>query len=148
MEPYAFPALVSTAFTATTATLANISGLSQALAPAAQYRFKAFGKWSGSTTSVTLKMLMSFPASPTMLSYSVMHSHNAAGAQTQFSYTDTGTGTASTAAAVASTKYAWRIDGYIQPSVAGNLIVQASNGAASGTLTIDAGAVLLVEQIS
>lgn len=146
MNPNAFAPGISSVFTSTANTLANITGLSMPVQAGGTYRFSAYGAWSGSLTTTTLGLFLTFPASPTLLNYRMSMANAAGGGQVQLNYSETGTAAASSAAAVINTRYPWEIIGCIRPSVSGTIQVQAKNPAASGTLTIPAGAVLLMTQ--
>ena len=147
MIPNAFPPVFSTVFTSAAATLANVVGLTGAVNAGGTYRFHFYGAWSGSSTAVTLRLSLTFPAAPTLLNFRVSMANAQGGVQTQLNFSETISSTsASTAAVQINTRYPWEVEGVIRPSVAGAIQLQACNQAASGTLTIPAGAVLLMAQ--
>lgn len=134
--------------TATTATLADVTGLSFSVTSGTVYYFLFQCVFQSTSTSVGLKAGLTFPAVTTFAS-TVKTVMSAAGVSSEYSgpISASGGSVAATAVPVANTNYLSTIEGVIVPSASGTLQVQFAAHTTGATVTLKANSVGLLYTI-
>lgn len=125
----------------TDATLAN-TGLSFELVSGDYHHFKFVVVWRSTSTTVGLKLGLTFPAATVFAAKAMHHGQTTDGATTEpwsGNITTSGDSVVSTAAVAANTNYVAVIEGVIVPSADGTLMVQYAAETTGATVTMKQG---------
>lgn len=124
--------------------MGDVTGLSVALAAGTVYSFRAIVAFSTAATTTGIKLGVSGPATPAVISYTVTTPITATGVVINAASAYDG-GAASTGVAAANTSYTATIEGVIVTGVAGgNLVVRFATEVAASAVTVRRGSSLVV----
>ena len=131
----------TTTQTSTSTSLTDITGLSFDVESDVMYHFKFMGTFQSASLTNGLGLRVTPPASPTYWAVRGTIQQALAGTDSYYdqSYTVTGGTTLSTDVPLANTNAPWFVEGLVQPSVAGTLVLSFRSENAGTQVQVNAG---------